>query len=249
MIRGAVTVGFLHPGEWSAVFGNSLMELMLHDVTAEQRMFRHHHGWMGKETGASHIHAGRNRIAAAVLDESEAEWLWFVDADMGFAGDTVDRLVASADPVERPVMGGLAFAQKSDGAGEFGARRYRMCPTLYKMGETDTEVGFAPIFDYPRGEVVEVAATGCACLLIHRSALEKVRAEYGDRWFDGIEVPKGPSGRTVFGEDISFCLRLAACGIPLHVDTSVRTTHDKGGVFFDEESYDLQQAFRAHVGS
>lgn len=239
MIEGTVTVGFLHPGHWQSCFAVSLMDLMFHDVANHQRMFRHAHGHMGKETGASHIAAGRNRIAAAVLDESEAEWLWFIDADMGFDPDTVDRLVASADPAVRPVVGGLAFAQKSDGVGPHHARRYRCCPTLYQMFETDTEVGFVPMFDYPRGEVVEVAATGAACLLIHRSALETVRADHGDRWFTPIEVPKGP---TVFGEDMSFCLRLAACGIPLHVDTSVKTTHDKGGVFFDEETFDLQQS-------
>jgi GT2 family glycosyltransferase len=239
MIRGAVTVGFLHPGHWQSCFATSLIDLMFWDAGHEQRMFSHRHGHMGKETGASHIAAGRNRIAAAVLDESEAEWLWFVDADMGFAPDTVDRLVTSADPSTRPVMGGLAFAQKSDGAGDHHARRYRCTPTLYQMWETESEVGFVPMTDYPRGQVVEVAATGAACLLIHRGALEKVRADHGDRWFAPIELPKGP---TLFGEDMSFCLRLAACGIPIHVDTAVKTTHDKGAVFFDEETFDLQQA-------
>lgn len=246
MIPGAVTVGFLHPGHWQSCFATSLLDLMFYDAGNNQRMFRHTHGHMGKECGAGHIAAGRNKIAAAVLDESDAEWLWFVDADMGFDPDTVDRLIASADPATRPVMGGLAFAQKSDGTGPHHARRYRCCPTLYRMWETDDEVGFVPDFAYPRDAVVEVAATGAACILIHRTTLEKVRADHGDHWFTPIEVPKGP---TVFGEDLSFCLRLAACGIPIHVDTSVKTTHDKGAVFYDEATFELQQSFRSHVGT
>ena len=173
--------------------------------------------------------------------------LLFIDADMGFDPDTVDRLVASADPTDRPIVGGLAFAQKSDGAGPMFARRYRCTPTLYQMRETDTEVGFIPMFDYPREALTEVDATGAACVLIHRSVLEKIRADYGDRWFHPIEVPKGPDGRTEFGEDMSFCLRAKACGFPIYVDTSVKTTHDKGGVFLDEEFYDRQQARLAPV--
>jgi GT2 family glycosyltransferase len=248
VIRGAVTIGFLHPGHWQACFANSLNELMFYDATTSCRVVGnpdHRFGLMGNEATATQIPAGRNKIARTVLDESESEWLFMVDADMGFAPDTVERLVRRADRMTRPVVGGLAFANKSDGTGPFYARRYRAVPTLYKMYETDDEVGFVPDFDYPRDRVVQVDATGCACLLVHRSALENIRDAHGDHWFDPIRLPKGKDGFTDFGEDMSFCLRLAACGIPLHVDTSVKTTHDKGGVFLDEEVYDLQQAMKA----
>lgn len=242
MTPGLVSVGFIHPGEYKACFANSLIDLLFFDAFHEGRIVSHVHGRIGNETGSGQLVSGRNQTVAAFLDLSEAEWLFMIDADMGFASDTVERLLASADPATRPVVGGLAFACKSDGAGEFNARRYRATPTVYRMHETETEVGFVPIFDYPRNALVEVAATGAACLLVHRSVLEQIRATYGDRWFDLIEVPKGPKGRTIFGEDMSFCLRIAAAGFPMFVDTSVRTTHDKGAAFLDEEFYDLQQA-------
>lgn len=243
MIPGSVTVGFIHPGEWSACFANSLIDLLFHDAANHGRIVGNPYGYMGKETGAAQIHAGRNKVARTVVVESESEWLFMVDSDMGFAADTVDRLVASADPVERPVVGGLAFAQKTSGQGDMFAIRYRTCPTLYRMAEVDDEVGFAPMFDYPRDALVEVDATGAACLLVHRSVFETLRVDHGDRWFNGLEVPKGPGGHTTFGEDMSFCLRVKAAGIPIYVDTGVKTTHDKGGVFFDEDTYDLQQLF------
>lgn len=241
MIPGSVTVAHLSPGHWQACFGASLIDLLFYDYAHEKRIVSHPYGHMHKECGADSVYAGRNRVARSVLDDSDAEWLFFIDSDMGFAPDTVDRLIAAADPVERPVVGGLAFAQKSDGTGSMFARRYRTTPTLYRMWDNEDDVGFVPWFDYPRGELVEVDATGAACLLIHRSALEKVRAKFGDKWFHHLPKPKGDGD---FGEDMSFCIRLQFCDVPVFVHTGVKTTHDKGGVFFDEETYDLQQAFK-----
>lgn len=185
-----VTVGFLHPGHWSACFANSLLDMMFYDAANNQNVVSNPHGLASQECGAGNIHSGRNKIATDVIG-GNTEWLFMIDSDMGFAADTVDRLIEAADPTERPIVGGLAFACKSDGAGDLFARRYRACPTVYQMYETDTEVGFVPMFDYPRDQLVEVDGTGMACVLIHRSVLEKIYADHGDRWFNPIEVPKG----------------------------------------------------------
>lgn len=234
------TVGFLHPGHYSACFAESLKELILHDLAGPQRVVSHRFGQMAKECGSGGIVDGRNTIAAAVCDESESDYLLMVDSDMGFAADTLERLVASADPHERPVVGGLAFAQKTDGRSDHFGIRYRCQPTLYDFYEDDTRIGVVPRFDYPRDQIVTVAATGAACLLVHRSVLEQIAARYGPVWFDPIRHPKG----TLFSEDLSFCIRVAGCDMPIHVDTSVKTTHDKGGVFFDEQFFDAQQRAR-----
>lgn len=239
--RELVTVGYLHPGHLSACFAHSFTDMLFYDNAHDQRIVGHPFGQWAVECHAARIHNGRNEIAAGVLDHTEATWLFMVDSDMGFAPDTVDMLIASANENVRPVVGGLAFAQKTDGRGEFGAIRFRMCPTLYRMGETDDTVGFAPMFDYPEGRLVEVDATGAACLLIHRSVLVEMREAVGDRWFTPITVPKGPGGFTEFSEDMSFCLRVKALGKSVYVDTSVRTTHDKGGVFLDEVTYRQQR--------
>lgn len=240
MKPGTVTVGYLHPGEYAACFAESLIDLLFYDAYGSQRVTSHSFGKLANECGSGGIVAGRNDIAKVVCDKSESEWLWFIDSDMGFAPDTVDRLVDAADPVLRPVVGGLAFAQKKDGHADFYGIRYRAQPTIYDFRETEDAVGVVPRFDYPRDELVTVAATGGACILIHRTALEAVRAKYGDVWFDTITHPKGAT----FSEDLSFCIRLAACDIPIHVHTGIKTTHDKGGVFYDEAFYDRQQAAR-----
>lgn len=240
MRRGSVAVGFLDPGEWSHCFGQSLIDLYLSDAFGSKRMVPH-----GKQlrnnAQAGGIVAGRNEIVSQFLDATECEWLFMVDSDMGFAADTVDRLIKSADAKERPVVGGLCFALRREKPGEFYGQKYVVVPTCYELVDTDVELGFRSLVDYPRDSLFQVAGTGAACLMIHRSALETLRGSYGDIWFDHITHPRG----VTFSEDLSFCIRLAAAGLPLFIDTSVRTTHDKHGVFLDEDEFDRCRALHS----
>ena len=231
-----VTVGFLHPGHYAECFAESLKDLLFHDAAHHQRIVSHTHGQLGKRCGSGQLVDGRNQVTAGFL-EGPAEWLFFVDSDMGFAADTVERLIAAADPVARPVMGALCFASKNDGKASLYGIRSRAQPTLYSYYEDDERAGFVPMFDYPRDEVVPVAGTGAAAILIHRSVAEAIAAKYGPSWWDIIAHPKGAT----FSEDLSFCVRVAAVDRPIHVHTGVKTTHDKGFAFLDEEFYDAQE--------
>ncbi|GGN40526.1 hypothetical protein FHR83_007017 [Actinoplanes campanulatus] len=242
--EGTVIVGFLDPGAWSACFGLSYRDLCLYDAASSQRIVRPGGKELRAVTGAGGIAVNRNKVARDFLDNTDGEWLWFVDSDMGFAPETVDQLVKSADPALRPVMGALCFAalrRKPAEVRTLYAERFLIQPTVYEYVETDGEVGFRPIIDYPRDQVMPVAGTGAACLLIHRSALEVVRARYGDAWFDPIVHPTGLKGRPrTFSEDLSFCIRLQAVDLPVHVDTAVKTTHEKGFIYLDEETFEAQ---------
>jgi len=229
------TIGFLHPGTVATCFADSREGLMFSDAFGVRRLM-HSFGQIGKRCGSGGIPDGRNALAQAVLD-SDIEWLFMVDADMGFRPDAMERLIEAADPVLRPVMGGLAFAHKQDGQSPSGVSQWRPCPTLYDFHELDDRVGFVPRFDYKRNSVEKVAATGAAIVLIHRSALQAVADKHGPIWFDPIRYKTAH-----FSEDLSFCVRLAACDIPMYVHTGVRTSHDKGGVIHDEDSYDAWRA-------
>lgn len=241
-MKDKVVVGFLDDGHWSACFGLSYRDLLLRDQATSQRIVRPGGAELRQLCGTGGIVAGRNRVAADFLDRTDADWLWFIDTDMGFAADTVDRLVAAAERDIRPVVGGLAFKlTRERERGDFYAERYKVQPTLYQYLEIGDEVGFAPIEPYPRDELVPVSATGAACLLIHRRALTKLRRTCGDVWFDPITHPTGDKGKPrTFSEDLSFCVRLASCDIPVHVHTGVKTCHEKGGVYLDEHLYDRQ---------
>ncbi len=234
---GTVAVGFLDAGEWSACFGMSLIDLYLVDAHGARRMVPHGKQ-LRKQAMAGGISAGRNEIARKFL-ATECEWLFMVDTDMGFSPDTVEALIAAADPLTRPVVGGLCFKLHSEGPGPFHGERYAILPTAFAWVETSDTVGFAPLRSLPEDTLMEVSATGAACMIIHRSALELVRTRYGEKWFDPVEHPTGP---TTFSEDLSFCIRLAAVDLPIFVHTGVGTTHDKGGIFLDREAFDRQFA-------
>jgi GT2 family glycosyltransferase len=239
MIPGAVTVGFLHPGHYAACFAESFKEMLLTDLIGGQRIVSHDHGQLALHTSSAGIVEGRNTLAKFMCDHSQAEWLFMVDSDMGFNGDTLERLIATADPVERPVVGALCFGHRKNGKASFGGMKYISQPTIYDWHEDDDIAGWLPRFDYQRDALTRCSGTGGACVLIHRTVFERMRDMFGDEWFTPINHAKA---ETTFSEDLSFCIRLAALGLPLFVHAGIKTTHDKGGVFLDEELFESQQS-------
>jgi hypothetical protein len=238
---GSVVVAWLDPGTVSACFMLSVTEMYLYDAVTNKRIIRKGVGQMRSLCGTGGLPDARNETVRRFLDETDGEWLFSVDSDMGFAPDTVDRLVESCDN-QRRVMGALTFQLMKTDPGPFSSQRFIIAPVLKHYVEHDDEVGFTVVHLYPPNSVLPVSGTGAACLLIHRDVLKKVRDRYGDEWFSEITHPTGKGGKPRrFSEDLSFCVRLAACGIPLHVNTGVKTTHDKGGIFLDEDAYARQQ--------
>lgn len=237
----AVAIGYIHPNDVSATFHISLLKLMLSETgrTGMPPFI------LANRCATGRIIDGRNEVVRDFLDRTKADWLWFVDADMGFAPNALERLLASADRHDRPVMGALCFGLRRESTDpDTHAERFRTFPTVYVWREFGDRVGFQIVPDYKRDAVSVVSATGAACILIHRAVLVAIRDRFGDEWFSAITHPTGP---TTFSEDMSFCVRVAAVDVPIHVDTSVKTCHDKGGLFCDEHAFDRQQALDAPV--
>ena len=199
--------------------------------------FKHH---QRIATGGGHIPVqtsivsqARNEIVRAFLEKHDADWLWFIDTDMTFDPDVLDRLVEAAHPEHRPIMGALCFSLQ-DG--------YMACPTLYVPRE-DGKVG--RVMDYPPDTKMRVW-TGTGCLLIHRSALLKMRDARTDtgafkfprpwEWFHNMQL-----GDLPVGEDITFCIRAEGLGIPVMVDTAIKCGHEKPFIV-DEAMYMAQRA-------
>ena len=220
---GAVLVAYLHPNRVSHSFVDSLMRLVAWDMAHEGRVVATG-GPLMFRCGPGGLVEARNGVVRQFLDETDHEWLWLVDSDMGFAADTVDRLVEAADPVSRPIVGGLCFALRETSPDGMGGWRTQPAPTLYDWArKPDGEFGFSARRDYPVASVAQVAGTGAACLLVHRSALVAVRAEFGDEWFDRVQQSSGQK----VSEDLSFCYRAGRVGAAVFVHTGVRTTHHK----------------------
>ena len=232
----SVVVAYLHREDLAATFHECILRLTAYDA-AGPRMIA---GRLAVQGVASRIGDNRNDIAALFLDRSDADWLWFVDSDMAFSPQIVERLVSVADPVERPVVGGLCFAQRGLGQHpEFGTPVSEVYPTIFMWDPEDRIYMAVPT--YPADQLVRCAGTGAACLLIHRSALEKIRAKEGDNWFTPVPwVGEDRITKFTFSEDMSFCGRLSQHGVPLHVHTGIRTQHAKT-VHLDEDMWLRQE--------
>lgn len=231
---GIVQVAYLHNEHVSHSWVESMRAMLEYDL-AHGRIARKP---LNLRCGAGMVAQTRNYGARLFLDKTEHEWLLYVDTDMGFSFDAAHRLLAAADPTERPVVGALCFALMEAAYDGMGGWRRTIVPTMYKMG---TDSKGAPSFcyfgDYEDDTVTQVAATGGAFILIHRSALEKLRAEHGDHWFDQIYDHAGD----IVGEDIAFCGRLLKAGIIPAVHTGVKTTHHKE-MWVGELDYIMQNA-------
>jgi hypothetical protein len=160
---------------------------------------------------------------------------------MGFAPDTVDRLLEAADPVERPVVAALTFANREVDNDGMGGRRALAAPVIMHWRTIDGQTGFDTRWDYPPNEVIRCDGVGAACVLIHRSVLERVAAQFGPNWYSRT---RNPSTNEMISEDLAFCVRLGALEIPVHVHTGVKTTHAKT-FWLAEEDYWRQRALNA----
>ena len=229
----AVTVAYVHDGKNLAhSWHHSMVQLIGWDLANEARILRG--GYIAMKHGTDGLADARNKAVRLFLAEREADWLFWTDTDMGFAADTVDRLLAAADPVERPVVGGLAFTWREDSQDGMGGWRTSPAPTIFDWRVLDDgQMGFVVRFNYPPDTVTACAGTGAACVLIHRSVFEKVAAAYGEHWYD--RIPNTTTGQLV-SEDLSLCLRAGALKIPVHVHTGVPTTHQKM-IWVSEDDY------------
>lgn len=232
-----VVVGYLRPPLVHGSFVECLMDLLIFDMAHHRRIVDG--GGRLSYLAGHNLSAPRNEVVRKFLAYGKAEWLWMVDSDMTFTPDTLERLLEHADPDTAPIVGGLCFSFDEHGL---------EVPTLYDLGNLDGKREVVRYDEWPPDAMFQVAATGAACLLIHRSVFDRIRTfEHPDRpgatgfnatfpWFQETEL----DGRPV-SEDITFCWRAGIAGMPLYVNTAVQIGHVKERVL-SAGSYLAQQA-------
>lgn len=219
----AVVIAYVYSRDVTHSWHHSMIELIGWDLAHEARVLRG--GYVAMKCGTDGLVDARNKAIKLFLEEKQADWLFWVDTDMGFTGDTLERLIAAADPVERPIVGALAFTQREDGQDGMGGWHTSAAPTVFDWLKLDDgQMGFAVRWDYPTDMVTRVAGTGSACILIHRSVFERVEAKYGPVWYN--RIPNTSTGQLI-SEDLSFCMRAGTLDVPVHVHTGVKTNHQK----------------------
>jgi len=164
----------------------------------------------------SQVPAQRN----LAVHNMRGEWLLFIDSDMEFEPDAVQRLVTSWEvlrtQVEEPViLGGLCV------------RRYPpFQPTIFQA--VDMQDGpFRVVEEWGDADYVECDATGMAFVLIPKRTFEAVMGGPMPSHEDRALIRPWPYYEWVgqMGEDFRFCLKAKAAGVRVFVDPNIIIGH------------------------
>jgi len=222
--RKNFVIGFVHPDMIDAQFGRSLATLVLNDSGRVAQIIAAQSG--------PRIATARNDIVRAFLAiESKPEWLFMVDTDMVFPPDILAQFEQVLDPAVAPIVGGLAFIYE-----KFG-QSIRTNMMIWE--ELEAGPMLRGVSGYPDDALCRVAATGAACLVMHRDALLTMEEKYGalvHPWFQETTTDTHE-----WGEDITFCVRAGQCGLPIHVHTGIEFGHMKKGVISSEDFAPFRQ--------
>ncbi len=177
------------------------------------------------------LQVGRGLLVETFLTRSDADVLLMLDSDMVFMPQTIYQMwqlylrLPEHNGPSAKILGGLAFLAYAATERQPGFIQ----PNLWD--EEDDQL--VALTDYPRDTLVEVAATGAACLMVHREVFEKIAAEQGARglWFNHHHYPDGRP----LGEDLSFCRRARKAGYPIIVHTGLRFGHTKPMVISERD--------------
>lgn len=216
-----VALAYVHDKEVAHSFQTSIEDLVFYDLKTAGHLLGAGNP-LRMRYGSGGLIAARNSVAEKVLDNPEYEWLFWIDSDMGFEPDSLEKLLAVADPQTRPMIGGLCFSMVETGLDGFGGYETKPSATIFDWYDNRTPRGFVPRPWYEPNALVKCDGTGSAFLLIHRSVIEKIHVEYGPHWYDQAQGDEG-----LASEDLSFCMRAKTVGVPLYIHTGVRTTHMK----------------------
>ncbi len=215
-----VTVGYCHSENLSAFFHVSLIELMNQEL--------------GRLVSTIAVLSGpkvdkaRNIIMKRWLENTKTDYLFMVDTDMVLPPHTLDRLLKA----NKDIVGGLCFgALGPDGT---------VTPTIRMIEENAIVV----MWDYPTNSLIQVAATGAACILIKREVAESVWQARGKDhplpWF-----AHGMHKNVSIGEDVAFCLTAGKVGYEVWVDTGLEIPHVKPR-FVGEGDYVISLSKESH---
>lgn len=204
-----------NPGNVRAEFVRSAFELIMNDINTNHliEVVDLHHGGAG-------VAMFRNQTIEKFMQSTTCDAIFFCDSDIKLQVDTISRLAAHCSP-EQPIISGLYFTSVEEGIRPVAFHKDEPGPKgNIHMKPYDYVPNSA---DLPNG-LWHVDGVGAGCLMLHRSHLQAMLDEYGlpQPWF-ADEVHNGE----VYGEDLAFCERSSAMGVPTYVDVDAHVGHVK----------------------
>jgi hypothetical protein len=166
--------------------------------------------------GGPRQEAQRNTAIKAFLEiegDLRGDWLMWIDTDMTFEHDAIERLLATAHATGADAVGALGFIWNPVNA-EITTNAY--------IWDAEEKV-YKHIRDYERNTIALIDATGSGSVLIHRRVFELWDNE---RWHE--TWPVHPDSGTLMGHDLAFFHKaIHEHGMKLVWDASVHTGHIK----------------------
>lgn len=150
----------------------------------------------------------------AAVQRMEGDWLLFIDDDMAWQPDAVRKLVEVRDEFDLDMVGALCFRRTPP---------YQ--PTLYMREKPDE--GAYNFLERWDSDIIEVDATGCAFLLIHKRVFEAIIGTKMPPVAERLRIGPPPIFKWdgILGEDLRFCQDAKTAGMKVWVDTRIEIGH------------------------
>lgn len=173
-------------------------------------MFKTPFNTLGKR--GIYLHYQRCQLALETLEDSRVTHILWADSDQFFPPWTLMRLLQH----DKAIIGGLVMK----GSHPYHYAVYAVNPKAARYSPIDLidRDNFPRLKKQYRHKRLEVAATGCGCLLVRREVFE----ELPKPWFD---TPIKPDMTSMLGEDIYFCTAARRAGLDIYIDTSIICEH------------------------
>lgn len=158
---------------------------------------------IGFEVG-SLVYNARNNLARQAV-KSEADWVLWLDSDMVFGPDLLQRMIKVCTENDIDFLTALCFRRKPP-----------YTPCLFdRLEKIDKGASYTALMSVPEGRF-QVGGCGFAGVLMSMDVLLSVMAKFNGRMFEPIDG---------FGEDVAFCWRARQCGYDIWCDSGIELGH------------------------
>lgn len=158
---------------------------------------------IGFEVG-SLVYNARNNLARQAI-KAEADWVLWLDSDMVFAPDLLQRMLKVCTENDIDFLTAVCFRRKPP---------YTPC-LFERLDKVEKGASYTALLSVPDGRF-KVGGCGFAGVLLSTDVLISVSAKFNGRMFDPLEG---------MGEDVSFCWRARQCGYDIWCDSDIELGH------------------------
>lgn len=147
------------------------------------------------------IYDSRNKLAGYAV-EAEADYVLWLDSDMVFPPDTLERMMNVLDThPEIDILCGLYFR-----------RTHPFSPVLFSKLERENDVVVWEDYKTVPDELFEVAGCGFGCVLMRTDCLFDIGANWFTPFVDA-------------GEDCAFCIKARENGYKIYCEPNISIGH------------------------